>query len=240
MKPDKIKHLFEEEWFKVLSPFIESSQFDDIIHNLRLLKQVGKVVLPYDTDCFNAFKYCPYNKLKVVIVGQDPYSNFIYNKPEAQGLAFSYKPTAENDFHVPESLSNILQEVNDDVYKCNFDDMMLIEDPNLIRWAEQGVLLLNMALTTEHKESGVHIKLWKPFINYLIQYLNQYNPGLIWMLWGADAKSLKDNLSPSHHILEAGHPSPKNVTVPFLGCKHFTKANEIIEKQNGKSEKITW
>lgn len=240
MRAEKISHLFEEKWFNILKPFIESSQFDDIITNLKLLKQTGKYIIPQDIDCFNAFKYCPYDKLKVVILGQDPYCNIIYNKPEAHGLAFSYKPVNETDFHIPPSLNNILKEVNDDVYQCNFEDMMYIENPNLTRWAEQGVLLLNTALTTEHKETGIHIKLWKPFISYVIQYLNQNNPGLIWMLWGADAKSYKDSISNTHHILEAGHPSPNNTTIPFLGCKHFTKANDLIKQMNGKREKITW
>lgn len=242
MNAEKIKHLFDDGWFKVLKPFIESKQFDDIIEHLKVEKQNGKTVLPTDVDCFNAFKYCNYKDLKLVILGMDPYPNLVFGKPEAHGLAFSYRPTAEHDFHIPKSLQAVLKEVEDDVYKCNLDDVGILTETNLQHWAEQGVLLLNTALTVNHKEPGSHIKLWKPFTQYVIQYLNQNNPGLIWMLWGNDAKAYKDKLNNNHHILEAGHPSPLNCNplTKFAGCKHFSKANEIIEKQKGKEFKIIW
>lgn len=171
-----------------------------------------------------------------------PYPNLMFGKPEAHGLAFSYRPVAENDFHIPKSLQTILTEIEEDVYKCKFEDMLTLQQTNLQHWAEQGILLLNTALTVNHKEPGSHIKLWKPFTSYVIQYLNQNNPGLIWMLWGNDAKAFKEKLNNNHHILEAGHPSPLNCNplTKFKGCKHFSKANEIIEKQNGKEFKITW
>lgn len=243
MQIEKFKKLglIHESWYKVLTPFIESKQFDDIIEFLKVEKQNGKLVLPYDVDCFNAFKYCPYDKLSIIILGMDPYANLIFNKPEAQGLAFSYKPIAENDFHVPKSLQTILKEVASDVYQCD-ETSMLIEDTNLERWAKQGVLLLNTALTVEHKKTGSHLALWRPFTTYLIQYLNMYNPGLIWMLWGNDAKLYKQKLNNNHHILEAGHPSPLNCnpSTKFAGCKHFSKANKLIEQMQGKEFKIVW
>lgn len=242
MNIERLKDLIEPKWLKVLTPFIESKEFDNIIDFLKIEKQNGKTVLPYDIDCFNAFKYCPYDKLKIIVLSMDPYPNLIFNKPEAQGLAFSYRPIAENDYHIPKSLQKILKEVEEDVYKCNFDDMMLLENPNLERWAEQGILLLNTALTVNHKSPGSHIALWKPFTNYVVEYLNKYNPGLIWMLWGNDAKKYKEKLNNNHHILEAGHPSPLNCNplTKFSGCKHFSKANELIEKMNGKEFKIIW
>lgn len=244
MQIEKFKKLglIHESWYKIFTPFIESKQFDDILDFLRIEKQNGKVVLPVDVDCFNAFKYCSYDKLKIVILGQDPYPNLIFGKPEAHGLAFSYRPIADNDFHVPKSLQNILKEVEDDVYKCKFEDMMLLESPNLERWAEQGVLLLNTALTVTHKNPGAHLALWRPFTTYIIQCLNQLNPGLIWMLWGNDAKLYKQKLNNNHHILEAGHPSPLNCSplTKFNGCKHFTKANDLLIKMNGKESKIVW
>lgn len=243
MNIEKFKqlNLVEEGWLKVLAPFIESKQFDDILEFLKIEKQNGKLVLPYDVDCFNAFKYCPYNELKCVIIGMDPYHNYIFNRPEAHGLAFSYKKLGEHDFHVPKSLGNILKEVARNVYKSDIS-LFVETDTNLERWAKQGVLLLNTALTVTHKNPGAHLALWRPFTTYLIQYLNEQNPGLIWMLWGNDAKLYKQKLNNNHHVLEAGHPSPLNCNplTKFEGCGHFTKANELIEKMNGKQFLIEW
>ncbi len=238
MDGKKIKHLFEEEWYNKLLPFIESKQFDDIIYFLREEKVLGKMILPYDVDCFNAFKYCPFDKTKVVILGLDPYINLVYNLPEAQGLSFSYKPKADNDFHIPKSLLNILNEVERDVYNTIPEKTLFKTD--LTRWATQGVLLLNTALTVEHKNTGAHLNQWKPFTEYVFQLLNSYNSGLVFMLWGAEARKYKDIIGPQHYILEAGHPSPLNTSNPFKGCKHFSKANEIIEKNNGRSSRINW
>jgi uracil-DNA glycosylase len=171
-----------------------------------------------------------------------PYPNIVFGKSEAHGLAFSYKPVNETDFHVPKSLQTILTEVEEDVYNCNFEELGVLITPNLENWAQQGILLLNTALTVEYKNPGSHLALWKPFTSYLIEYLNECNPGLIWMLWGNDAKLYKQKLNNNHHILEAGHPSPLNCNpkTTFKGCKHFSKANEILEKMNGKNAKIVW
>lgn len=242
MQANKIKDLFEENWFKILTPFIESQQFDDIISHLKSEKANGKKVVPFDVDCFNAFKYCPYNELKVVIIGQDPYHGIRFDKPEAHGLAFSYKKTNQNDYYVPKSLQNILKEVAMDVYGSH-SDLFIDQDTNLERWAKQGVLLLNTALTTIEGTPGAHLTLWKPFTNYVIQYLNTQNPGLIWMLWGSDARKYKIHLDCTrHHILEAGHPSPLNCNpiTRFEGCEHFKKANELLVKMNGKLAEIQW
>lgn len=242
MDSNKIKHLFEEKWFNILKPFIESKQFDDIIEHLKIDKANGKLVIPYDVDCFNAFKYCPYDNLKVVIIGMDPYPNLIFNKPEAHGLAFSYRKVGETDYHVPKSLNNILKEVARNVYNSDLS-LFVDTNTNLERWAKQGVLLLNSALTTIHKEPGAHLALWKPFTNYVIQYLNDFNPGLIWMLWGNDAKKFKNMInSDRHHILEAGHPSPLNANplTRFEGCGHFKQANELLKQMNGKTAVIEW
>lgn len=238
MDSNKIKHLFEEKWLEKLKPFIESKQFDDIIYYLREEKILGKTIVPYDTDCFNAFKYCPFDKTKVVILGMDPYINMIYNQPEAQGLSFSYKPKGDNDFHIPKSLINVLSEVEEDCYNTKPEKTLF--KPDLTRWAEQGVLLLNVALTTEFKKTGAHLKLWQPFTDYVFKVLNEYNSGLVFMLWGNDAKKYKDKIGNTHYILEAGHPSPLNTSTPFRGTKHFSKANEIIEKNNGRSSRINW
>lgn len=240
MDSNKIKHFFENGWFYKLAPFIEGPEFDSIIEYLKKDKLDGYQVLPDDVDCFNAFKYCPYANTKIVILGMDPYAGLMYNKPIADGLAFSYTPKNENDMYIPPSLRKILKEVEADVYDNTSPEFINILDTNLKKWAEQGVLLLNAALTVREGFPGSHLKIWKPFISYLINLLNEYNPGLIYMLWGNDALEYKSQISNLNHILTAGHPSPLNTTNPFSGCKHFSQANEIIRRNNGKEHIIIW
>jgi len=240
---DLIKPLIEEGWFTKLEPFFNSNSFDAIIDKLKEEKKLGKLVTPLDINCFKAFKECPYDKFKVLIVGQDPYPGLINKKMEADGLAFSYTKYGNDDSHIPKSLKIILREVERDVYKTedNIEDLFL--DTNLKRWANQGVLLLNSSLTTVVGNSNAHQGLWNPLILEVFKIINDYNPGLIVMLWGKNAQEFKKYLNNNNYILEAPHPAAQFYSggkITFSGCGHFSKCNELIKENNGEQYCIRW
>ena len=183
-------------------------------------------VFPAPDDIFNALHLTPLSRVKVVILGQDPY----HNDGQAHGLCFSVKP----DVEIPPSLVNIYQELHDDL-GCKI--------PNhgyLVKWAEQGVLLLNTMLTVRAHQANSHRGIgWEQFTDAIIEAVNAQDRPVVFMLWGRPAqmkKSMLDN--PSHLILEAPHPSPLSAYRGFFGCRHFSKANDFLEK-NG-AEPIDW
>lgn len=239
-----VKPLFEDTWFEHLKPFIDSKEFEKIIDFLKEEKKLGKLITPKDTDCFKAFKECGFNNVKVVIIGQDPYPNFINEKLEADGLAFSYTKKDSEDKHVPKSLNVILREVQRDVYNNETEYSNIDVDTNLSRWAKQGVLLLNSSLTTVVGNANAHKDLWVPFIDYVLDQLNLYNTGVIYLLWGKDAQKNKERIySSTNYILECPHPAAQFYSggkITFSGCSHFSKVNEILNKNNGRSECIKW
>lgn len=229
------------EWFNKLSPFLLSDEGLKIFDTLRE-KNKSKKVVPLAENVFKAFKECPYDKMKVVIIALDPYIKIVYDKPEACGLAFSYEQVDKLDSHVPKSLKIILKEVADDYYGGDYPPGYMF-DTDLRRWANQGVLLLNSALTTEIGKTGEHLELWKPFTEFLLKTLNEVNSGLIYCLWGKDAQKFKKEICPWHYTLEAPHPAAELYSggkAGFYGCKHFTKINELIIKDNGKDYCIKW
>jgi uracil-DNA glycosylase len=184
-----------------------------------------KTIYPGMHDIFNAFKYTDYKDVKVVIVGQDPY----INPGEAHGLAFSVQPSAS----VPPSLANIFKELETD---------MLCFIPNngcLIPWAEQGVMLLNAALTVERGKSRSHAgKGWETFTDAVLGMLNDREQPTVFLLWGRDAQVKGSKIdNPLHIILRAAHPSPL-AGGKFFGCKHFSQANDFL-KINGRAP-IDW
>lgn len=222
----------DKDWLTKLAPFIESEQFDNIINQIKEDKKKVRIA-PDSKDLFNAFLLCKYSELKVVILAQDPYHTFLNNKPVAEGLAFS----SGNLLYCPPSLKNIIKEVERDMYQ-DFD-LHVSSDYSLRRWAVQGVLLLNTALTVKEGIPGSHIKLWKPFTEYVFKILNENNSGLIFLLWGNEAQKYKELINTNlHYIIEAGHPSPLNTTNPFVGNGCFSKCNEILDKTN--NDKIIW
>ncbi len=184
-----------------------------------------KTIYPDMNNIFNALKYTPLSQLKVVILGQDPY----INPGEAHGLAFSVQPQAK----IPPSLQNIFKELKSDLGT---------EIPNngyLVKWAEQGVLLLNAVLTVEHKKSKSHAnKGWEQFTSAIINEINKKEEAVVFLLWGNDAKKKAEFIkNPAHLILTAAHPSPL-AGGSFFGCKHFSKTNNFLESV-GK-QKIDW
>jgi uracil-DNA glycosylase len=215
----------EASWKKALQPEFKEAYFGEIKAFLKTEKQAGKKIYPPGKLIFNAFNLVPIDKVKVVILGQDPY----HNPGEAMGLSFSVPKSVR----VPPSLKNIYKEMVTDIG---------FEIPNhgdLSPWTNEGVLLLNAMLTVEHKSAGSHRKIgWQKFTDAVIKTISEECVGIVFMLWGNFAKSKKELMDTNKHlVLEAAHPSPLARNA-FQGSAHFSKANAYL-KENGKGE-INW
>lgn len=185
-----------------------------------------KVIYPDKYNIFNALKLTPYEEVKVVILGQDPY----HGPGQAHGLSFSVQPGIQT----PPSLQNMYKELRDDL------GCFIPNNGYLVPWAQQGVLLLNTVLTVEAGKANSHRKKgWENFTDEVIKKLNERDKPIVFLLWGNNAKE-KMNLitNPNHFILTTVHPSPLSATRGFMGCKHFSKTNEIL-KALGEKE-INW
>ena len=184
------------------------------------------VVYPAGGNIFNAFACTPFDQVKVVIIGQDPY----HGPGQAHGLSFSVPEGIQK----PPSLVNIFKELHDDIGKP------IPESGNLEAWAKQGVLLLNATLTVRANQAGSHQKHgWEQFTDSVISTLSKQKTGLVFLLWGRFAQDKAALIDASKHfILKAAHPSPLSAYNGFFGCKHFSKANEILLSQ-GKTP-IAW
>lgn len=183
-------------------------------------------IYPNSDDIFNAFKACPFNKTKVLILGMDPY----HNPNEAHGMSFSVLPGIKT----PPSLQNIFKELKSDLG---------IQPPNhgyLMDWAKQGVLLLNAALTVRKNEPGSHQKIgWHKFTDNIIRRLNTKDSPVVFILWGNFARQKKSILTNKNHlILESPHPSPFSAYSGFFGSKPFSQTNQFLESNN--IEPINW
>jgi uracil-DNA glycosylase len=216
-------------WATKLRGFIQSSDFDKILETLYLLRESGKRFTPPLKDVFKAFEECPEKDLKVIIIGQDPYPHMNV----ADGIAFSCSRTGKPQ----PSLKFIFEEIERTVYQ----EWPTHQDPDLSRWAKQGVLLINTALTCELDKVGSHYDIWNDFIMYLLDMLNLTNSGLIFVLLGAKAQELEAVLGPNHYILKASHPASAVYSGGKWDCKDvFNKVNEIIVANNGPLYKINW
>ena len=213
---------------RVFKSFIFSSEFDDILIKLYKLSIDGKRFTPTLKQIFRAFEECPYNELQIVIVGQDPYPQV----GVADGIAFS----CSNTNRLQPSLRYILDEVNKTVYNGE----KVSNDLDLKRWSNQGVLLLNTALTTEVSKIGAHYDIWKPFTAYLLDWLNNYNPGLIYVYMGKKAEEwsvlTNDNTT---YKFTVKHPA----SAAYSGSKWdsdniFMRTRAIVKKMSGKT--INW
>lgn len=215
----------EESWKAALADEFEKSYFQGITSFLKKEIATGKTIYPPGPLIFNAFNTTPFDKVKVVILGQDPYI-----KPgEAMGLSFSVPPGVA----IPPSLRNIYKELETDI-GCSVP-----KHGDLTKWAEQGVFLLNAALTVEKGNSNSHAKIgWHQFTDAVISKLSAGRSGLVFMLWGNFAKQKAALIDPFKHlVLEAAHPSPL-AGGAFNGCAHFSKANEFLAA-NGQTT-IDW
>jgi uracil-DNA glycosylase len=206
-------------WNVILSKLLEKYDIEN-----KLIEESKKYnyeiqVLPKKELVFNAFNHFDLCDLKVVIIGQDPY----INENQAMGLSFS----VPNKVRIPPSLRNVYKCIE---YTCNVS--MNYENGDLTNWVKQGVLLLNKTLTVFEKKSNSHKKIWKGFVNDVIKYINNNSEGVIFVLWGNDAKSLKKYIDvDKHFILEHTHPSPL-ARNSFTECNHFTEINNILNKNN--------
>ena len=206
-------------WKAVLKDQFNKTYFQQIVTFLKTEKAQGKVIYPPGPLIFNAFNTTPFDKISVVIIGQDPY----HGPGQAHGLSFSV-PTG---IKPPPSLMNIFKELEKDI-----GIKMPEKYGNLTKWAEQGVLLLNAALTVRAGEPFSHAKYgWTEFTDTVITRLSDKKEGIIFLLWGKFAQEKQALIDETKHIvLKAAHPSPFSADKGFFGCKHFSKANEILIK----------
>lgn len=216
----------EESWKKVLKDEFEKAYFQQIVTFIKTEKAAGKIIYPPGPMLFNAFEETPFNKVKVVLLGQDPY----HNKGQAHGLSFSV-PTGVPS---PPSLINIFKELHSDL------GIAIPSTGNLEPWALQGVLLLNASLSVRQNEPGSHSKIgWLQFTDTVIRKVSEEKTGIIFLLWGKFAQEKQAIIDETKHfVLKAAHPSPFSADKGFFGCRHFSKTNELLSRQ-GKSP-INW
>lgn len=215
-----------ELWMEQVGREFEKPYMQELREFLKTEKSLGNLVYPPNSDVFTAFNFTDFNQVKVVILGQDPY----HGKGQAHGLSFS----VPEGIPVPPSLKNIYKELYDDV------DILIPQTGNLIKWAKQGVFMLNSTLTVRAGVPGSHQnKGWELFTDQVISSLSQNRNNLVFMLWGKYAQAKNTLINAHNHlILSAAHPSPFSAHTGFYGCKHFSLVNEYLEN-NGK-EGIDW
>ncbi|MDE3184001.1 MAG: uracil-DNA glycosylase [Bacteroidota bacterium] len=210
----------EESWKKELKEEFEKTYFQYIITFLKAEKASGKIIYPPGPLIFNAFKQTPFDKVKVVLLGQDPY----HNKGQANGLSFSVPDGVPK----PPSLVNIFKEIKNDL------GIEIPQNGNLEKWAAQGVLLLNASLTVRENEPGSHARIgWLQFTDHVIKKISEEKEGIIFLLWGKFAQEKQSLIDETKHfVLKAAHPSPYSANNGFFGCKHFSRTNELLMKQH--------
>lgn len=216
----------EASWKEVLTPLFEKDYFHQITAHIKTEKALKRTIYPKGSQIFNAFNLTPFDKVKVVILGQDPY----HNPEQAMGLSFS----VPNNIKIPPSLANIYKELNKDI------GMPIPLTGDLTNWAKQGVLLLNSVLTVRANEPGSHSKIgWTHFTDEVIKILSNKKSRLVFILWGNFAIQKQILIDATKHkILKAPHPSPLSAYNGFFGCKHFSATNEYLVQHNNNP--IDW
>jgi uracil-DNA glycosylase len=216
----------EPEWKEVLKEEFKKNYFEHIVTFIKAEKAAGKIIYPPGPFIFNAFDKTPFSKVKVVLLGQDPY----HNRGQAHGLSFS----VPDGIPKPPSLVNIFKELQTDL------KLPPAINGNLERWASQGILLLNASLTVRENEPGSHSKIgWIEFTDAVIKKISQEKKDVVFLLWGRfaqDKQVLVDETK--HHVLKAAHPSPFSADKGFFGCRHFSRTNEILVQN--KIDPIDW
>ena len=214
-----------ESWKNLLQEEFNKPYFEELTRFVKSEYSAGQV-FPAGRNIFRAFDKCPFDKLKVVIIGQDPY----HGVGQANGLCFS----VDDGVQYPPSLQNIFKEIHDDI------GSPIPSSGNLDRWAEQGVLLLNAVLTVRAHQAASHAGHgWEQFTDAVVRTIAQRKEGVVYMLWGNYAQRKGQIADPERNlILKSVHPSPLSVYRGFFGCKHFSKANDYLIQQ-GK-EPIVW
>jgi uracil-DNA glycosylase len=210
---NKMKKEFEKDYFSILNQFLKQEYKE-------------QTIFPEKKLIFNTLNSTPFNKVKVVIIGQDPY----HGKGQAHGLSFS----VTEGIKTPPSLVNIFKEIESDLKINNHGK------GDLTKWAKQGVLLLNATLTVRENTPGSHQnKGWEQFTDQIISTISEERKDLVFLLWGKFAQNKTKLIDKNkHHILMSSHPSPLSSYRGFLGCKHFSECNNILKREN-KTE-INW
>ncbi len=209
----------EESWKQVLEDEFKKSYFKQITHHIKTEKEQGKIIYPPGSLLFNAFEQTPFDKVKAVLLGQDPY----HGPRQAMGLSFS----VPDGIPAPPSLVNVFKELHDDT------GTPISKTGNLTPWANQGLLLLNASLSVRAGEPMSHAKIgWHEFTNAVIQKISNLKEGVVFLLWGRFAQEKAALIhTKKHHILKAPHPSPLAAHNGFFGCRHFSKTNEYLIKK---------
>ena len=218
--------MIQNDWLDALKPEFSKPYYRKLFQFVQ--EEYGRVVVyPPADDIFNAFHFTPVSKVKVLLLGQDPY----HNVNQAHGLSFSVLPEQKE---IPPSLQNIYQELRDDL------GCYIPNNGYLKKWADQGVLLLNTVLTVRAHQANSHQnKGWEQFTDAVIEAVNAQERPIVYFLWGKPAQSKMPMLTnPKHLILKAPHPSPLSAYRGFFGCRHFSAANDFL-KQNGV-EPVDW
>ena len=216
----------EDSWKEILLSELNSTYMQNLSKFLREQITLGKTIYPPGNQIFNAFNKTPFPKVKVVILGQDPY----HGESQAHGLSFSVKESIKK----PPSLQNIFKELQDDI------NIKIPSNGNLEKWANQGVLLLNSCLTVEKGKPGSHKdKGWEIFTDYILKQINSKKSNVVFILWGKYARDKKSFIDDSKHcIIESAHPSPYSAHNGFFGSKPFSKTNCYLIKKG--LEPIFW
>ncbi|MGQ8364851.1 uracil-DNA glycosylase [Glaciecola sp. 1036] len=215
------------DWQSLIGEQKQQDYFQDLMESVQQERDQGILVYPPKEDVFNAFKYTTPDNLKVVIIGQDPY----HGPNQAHGLCFSVKKGNK----IPPSLRNIFKELENDI-----TDFSTPSHGDLTAWAKQGVLLLNTVLTVRNGEANSHKgRGWEKFTDAVISAISEHLSGVVFLLWGSPAQKKSQLIDASKHaILKAVHPSPLSAHRGFLGCKHFSQANQILTQTN--RQPIDW
>ena len=215
----------QQSWKNALAQEFEKPYFESLVRFLHQEKAEGKTIFPPGSQIFRAFDLTPVDKVKVVILGQDPY----HGPGQAHGLSFS----VPEGVPAPPSLKNIFKEIESDL------GVRMSGYPNLENWARQGVLLLNAVLTVRSSEAASHSRIgWQEFTDAVIRHISDNCEGVVFMLWGNFARTKSELIDKSRHmVLEAAHPSPL-ARGAFFGCRHFSKANVYLVSAG--REPIDW
>lgn len=215
----------QNDWLEPLAPEFKKPYYAKLYKTIREEYSTRQIFPPAD-EIFTAFEMTPLSDVKVVIIGQDPY----HGDGQAHGLCFSVKP----DVETPPSLVNMYKELNSDL------GCYIPNNGYLIKWAKQGVLMLNTVLTVRAHQANSHRGIgWEEFTDAAIRILNEQDRPIVYLLWGKPAQMKKNMLNnPKHLILEAPHPSPLSAYRGFFGCQHFSKTNAFL-KENGLTP-IDW
>ena len=216
----------ESSWKKILTPYFQTKDWKQLADFVRQ-EYLTQTIYPHPKNIFNAFNSVPFNKVKVIIIGQDPY----HNPGQAHGLCFS----VQDKVTPPPSLKNIYKEIENDLgIKKDFSQ------GNLKGWTQQGVLLINSVLTVRKNQAGSHAnKGWEKFTDEVIKQLSEKRENLVFLLWGNYAKQKGAIINRTKHLaLEAAHPSPFSAHNGFFGCRHFSQTNKYLTEN--KKKEIKW